>query len=264
MKPKRSFVVFGALSVAFGGACVSSLNIPTPPMQSETQAIAASYETPSGTVDINSVQSVLNLVNATLPNLALDWLPNYAEQILANVNDRIEGSGLPDNPDASVETHHFIVSAVVTATRICPGWDNPPGPVASQNGNTMVTAVVENGRLNAEVWGTATGCKQNLTVLDGALTGNATLDGMVILYLLGPLPTSVNNARFLFTFNGQLAVGNQTASPSIDFRVFDGLLGFRVPVSDGEIVVEVGTGSSVTLRASNGTFRCDLTALTCQ
>ncbi len=261
---KRSLVVLAVLSLIGGGACVSNLNIPTPPMQAETQAIAASYASPTGTVDINNVQSLLSLVNTTLPNLSLDWLPNYAEQILENINDRIEGSGLPDDPNASVETHHFIVSAVVTVTRICPGWDNPPGPVDSQNGNTMVTAIVQDGRLNPEVWGVATGCKQNLMVINGALTGNATLDGMLILYLLGPLPTNVNNARFLFTFNGQLAVGNQTASPSIDFRVFDGLLGFRVPVTDGEIVVELGTGSSVTLRASNGTFLCDLTALTCQ
>jgi hypothetical protein len=264
MKRNRFIVSFGALSLAFGGACVSSLNFPTPPMQSETQAIAASYEMPTGTVDINNVQTLLDLVGATIPNLALDWLPNYAEQILANIDDRIEGSGLPDDPDASMETHHFIISAVVTVTRICPGWDNPPGPPDAQNGNTMVTAVVDSGRLMPEIWGTATGCKQNLTVLDGALTGNATLDGMVILYLLGPLPTSINNARFLFTFNGRLTIGNQTLNPSIDFRVFDGLLGFRVPVSDGEIVVELGTGSTVTLRASNGTFLCDLTARTCQ
>ncbi len=261
---KRALVVLGTLSLVGGGACVSKLDIPTPPMEAETQAIAASYDMPTGTVDINNVQSLLGLVNTTLPNLSLDWLPNYAEQLLENINDRIEGSGLPDNPDAEMETHHFVISAVVTVTRICPGWADPPGPVDAQNGNTMVTAVVQNGRLNPEVWGLATGCKQNLTVLNGALTGNATLDGTIVLYLLGPLPSNVNNARFLFTFNGQLAVGNQTANPSIDFRVFDGLLGFRVPVTDGEIVAELGTGSTVTLRASNGTFLCDLTALTCQ
>ena len=83
----------------------------------------------------------------------------------------------------------------------------------------------------------------------------------MVLYLLGPLPSGASDARFLFTFNGTLTVGNQTPSTSIDFRVFDGLLAFRLPVSDGDIIVELGTGSSVTLRASNGTFLCDLRLL---
>jgi hypothetical protein len=235
-------------------------------MQAETQAIAADYETPSGSLNIALVQGALDAANAKLPNLDLDWLPNFAADLLSSFNHRLEQSGLPDNPDASVETQHFILSAVLDVHRICEGFDNPPGPVDSANGAVDATAVVQGGRLEAEVWGVATGCKTPLAVFGGGqvLSGNATLDGMLILYLLGPLPSSVSNARFLFTFNGQIGIGNQTASSSIDFRVFDGRVDFRVPVTDGNVIVEAGTGSSVTLRASNGTFVCDLTALSCQ
>jgi hypothetical protein len=254
-----------SLTVAALTACVSKLNIPTPPMQAETQAIAADYETPGGSVDITQIQAVLDAVNVKLPNVDLDWLPNLASNLLASFNQRLQQSGLPDNPDASIETHHFILSAVVDVHRICEGFDNPPGPVDSANGAIDATGVVESGRLQPEVWGVATGCKTSLSLFGGpTLSGNATLDGMVIIYLLGPLPSSVSNARFLFTFNGQIGIGNQTANSSLDFRVFDGRLDFRVPVSDGNIVVEAGTGSSVTLRASNGTFVCDLTARSCQ
>jgi hypothetical protein len=255
----------GSLVVAAVTGCVSKLQIPTPPMQAETQAIAAEYEMPTGSVDITRVQVVLDAINAKLPNLDLGWLPNFASDLLSSFNERLQQSGLPDNPDASVETYHFILSAVVDVHRICEGFANPPGPVDPANGAIDATAVVESGRLQPEVWGVPTGCKVNLLVLGGpTLSGNATLDGTLIIYLLGPLPTSVSNARFLFTFDGQIGIGDQTASSSIDFRVFDGRLDFRVPVADGDVVVETGTGSSVTLLASNGTFVCDLTALSCQ
>jgi hypothetical protein len=254
-----------SLAVAALAACVSKLDIPTPPMQAETQAIAADYEMPSGTVDIAQVQSTLDAINLKLPDLNLDWIPNFAADLLSSINHRLDQSGLPDNPDASTETHHFVLSAVVDVHRICEGFDDPPGPVDAANGSIQATAVVDDGRLQPEVWGIATGCKTSLALFGNpTLNGNATLDGTVIIYLLGPLPTSISNARFLFTFNGQIGIGNQTGSSTIDFRVFDGRLDFRIPVSDGNVVVEVGTDSSVTLRAANGTFVCDLSALSCQ
>ena len=257
----------GAVSLALAAvaACVSKLEIPTPPMQAETEALAAVYEMPEGSVDISNVQATLEAVNAELPSLDLDWLPNLATDLLSGLNERLRQSGLPDNPDASSETQHFILSAVVYLHRICEGFANPPGPVDAANGKIDATAVVENGTLDDEVWGTAAGCKTNLSQFEGStVSGDATLDGPLSLLLLGPLPTGLSDARFLFQFYGQLGIPNQTASSPIDFRVFDGRLGFRVPVSDGDIVIEVGTGSSVTLRASNGTFACDRTALSCQ
>lgn len=263
----RRLLRFGVVSIATAAlaACVSKLDIPTPPKQAETQAIVAEYENPTGSVDIARVQSVLDAVNAKLPNLNLDWLPNFASDLLTTLNDRLQQSSLPDSPDASVETHHFILSAVVDLHRICPGFDNPPGPVDPANGRVDSTGVVKDGTLEPEVWGIAAGCKTSLSLYGGAaVSGNATLDGTVILYLLGRLPTSASNARFLFWYDGQLGIANQTGETSIDFRVFDGLVGFRVPVSDGNIVVEMGNGSSVTLLASNGTFVCDLTARSCQ
>jgi hypothetical protein len=234
-------------------------------MQAETQALAAEYDLPTGSVDIAHIQTTLELVNTKVPDLDLDWLPNFASDLLSSLNERLKQSGLPDDPDASTETHHFILSAVVDLHRICEGFDNPPGPVDAANGRIDATGVVEGGKLEPEVWGISTGCKTSLSLFGGpTLSGDATLDGTLILYLLGPLPTSVSDARFLFQFIGQIGVGNQTTSSSIDFRVFDGRVDFMVPVSDGDIVVEAGVASSVTLRASNGTFVCDRTTLSCQ
>src|SRR5262249_9841094 len=162
-------------------------------------AIAADYDMPSGSVDIANVQAVLDAINVKLPNLNLAWLPNLATNLLSSLNERLKQSGLPDDPDASTETHHFILSAVINLHRICEGFDNPPGAVDSANGAIDATGVVENGRLMPEVWGVATGCKTNISLFGGpTLNANATLDGTIVGYLLGPLPTSFSNARFLF------------------------------------------------------------------
>jgi hypothetical protein len=256
----------GALVILLGDAAsCSNLTIPTPPMAAETAALAALYDMPTGSIDIANVQANLSTVNADIPSFQFDWFPDVASSLLTSLSQRIQGNGLPDNPDASVETHHFVLSAVIDLQRICVGWDNPPGPPNSANGNIDATAVIESGRLNPEVWGTATSCKINLSLLQDSLSGNVMFDGSLILYLLGPLPTSAANERFLFQFNGQLQVGSQSVSSSIDFRVFDGTLAFRLPVSDGDVIVEPPTtGSTVTLRASNGVFLCDLTTLSCQ
>ena len=197
-------VGIAALSAWALPACISKLNPPTPPKQAETEALAASYDKPTGMVDLSNIRETLGAVDLVIPSLALDWLPAYASGLLVDLNQRIEGSGLPSNPDASVEFHHFILSAVVELQRICAGWAEPAGPPnAAANGTIDATAIVENGRLDAEVWGTATACKVNLTSLNGALSGDGSLDGALTLLLLGPLPTDDSNARFLLTFTGQ-------------------------------------------------------------
>ena len=234
-------ILVGIVTLSAGAlpACISKLNAPAPPMQAETEALAASYDRPTGTVEVNNIRETLGAVDVVIPSLALDWLPAFASGLLVDLNQRIGGSGLPSNPDASVEFHHFILSAVVDLQRICAGWTDPAGPPnAAANGTIDATAIVENGRLDAEVWGTATACKVSLTSLNGALSGDSTLDGALILLLLGPLPTTVSNARFLFTFTGQIGIANQMVNSSIDFRVFDGRLDLRVPVSNGDIVAE--------------------------
>ena len=129
--PVRRLFRFAIVSLAVAAltTCVSKLDIPTPPMQAETQAIAADYEMPSGSVEHRPWSRWCSArSNAKLPNLELDWLPNLASNLLSSLDERLQQSGLPDNPDASIETHHFILSAVVDVHRICDGFDNPPGP----------------------------------------------------------------------------------------------------------------------------------------
>ena len=81
---------------------------------------------PTGSVDIAQVQGMLDAINAKLPNLELDWLPNFASDLLSGLDERLKQSGLPDDPDGSIETHHFILSASSTCTGSA-RVRNPPG-----------------------------------------------------------------------------------------------------------------------------------------
>ena len=65
------------------------------------------------------------------------------------------------------------------------------------NGSVEVTAIADTGKLNPEIWGTATSCLARFppagstgTVASATSTVvNATLNGTLIFYSLGPLPS---------------------------------------------------------------------------
>ena len=161
---------------------------------------------------------------------------------------------------------------MVTITRICAGWSDPPGPPdQAANGSIVVTAIADTGKLNPEIWGTATACLARFppagstgTVASATSTVvNATLDGTLIIYSLGPLPKDTSEAELLVSFSGSIGVGDKVGSASFDFQISNGQVKFRVPVSSGgDAIVTVGT--TLGIEGANAGFSCDLTTLTCQ
>ena len=78
--------------------------------------------------------------------------------------------------------------------RICNGWQNPAGPPdENANGALEAVAIIQDGKLSPHLWATATNCQASVgpdgSVIGSALSVNASLDGTLIFYLLGPLPT---------------------------------------------------------------------------
>ncbi len=161
---------------------------------------------------------------------------------------------------------------MVTITRICAGWSDPPGPPdQAANGSIVVTAIADTGKLNPEIWGTATSCLARFPPAGstGAVASatstvvKATLDGTLILYSLGPLPKNTSDAQLLVVFSGSIGVGDKVGSASFDFQISQGQVKFRVPVaSGGDAIVTVGT--TLGIEGANAGFSCDLTTLTCQ
>jgi len=232
--------------------------------------LAAIYDNPTGTIDVTNIQAALTAIDARLTELHLDWLPDLVAEGLMRLGRRIADTGLSEEGDAGAPSKRTVIDAVVDMTRICRGWsDTPATPDAAANGTFLLTAVVDDGKLRQDVWGSASACRTRLepetssSVVNANLAANLSIDGPLNVRLYGPLPLSVGAAQFLLLFSGRLGTDDRTSETSFDFRVLDGHFDFRFAVSDGDIIVEVGA-TSISLRAANGTFTCDLASRSCQ
>jgi hypothetical protein len=254
------------------GCGPDTVTLPTPPMQAETAALVMTYQMPTGNLDTSNIDQVRSDAQARLAELHLDWLPDLLSDELIGLRTRLEGAGLPADPASMPDQHKAQLTAVVTVTRICAGWSDPPGPPdANANGSIVVTAIADTGKLNPEIWGTATSCLARFPPADstGAAASasstvvNATVDGTLILYSLGPLPQDKSDAQLLVIFDGTIGVGDKVGSASFDFEISKSQVKFRVPVaSGGDAIVTVGT--TLGIEGANAGFSCDLTTLTCQ
>jgi hypothetical protein len=244
-------------------------------MEAETAALVMTYQMPTATLDTTKIDQVASDAQARLDELNLDWLPDLLSDALTRLRSRLDAAGLSDDPASMPDTRKGQLTAVATVTRICAGWSDPPGPPdAAANGSIEVTAIVDTGRINPEVWGEATSCLARFpaagstgttgTVVTAHSTVvNATLNGTLILYLLGPLPVDPSDAQILVVFNGSIGVGDHVGSASFDFEISKSQVKFRVPVaSGGDAIVTVGT--TLGIQGANAGFSCDLTTLTCQ
>lgn len=254
------------------GCGPGTVTLPTPPMQAETAALVMTYEMPTGTLDTSHIDQVRSDAQTRLDELHLDWLPDLLSNALTGLRARLDDAGLPDDPAAAPNPAKDQLTAVATVTRVCAGWSDPAGPPdAGANGSVEVTGIVDTGKLNPEVWGTATSCltrfppagSTNTVASATSTVVNATLNGTLIFYLLGPLPADPTDAQMLVSFSGSIEVGSQVGSASFDFEVSRSQVKFRVPVaSGGDAIVTVGT--TLGIQGANAGFSCDLTTLSCQ
>jgi hypothetical protein len=256
------------------GCGPETVTLPTPPMEAETAALVMTYQMPTGNLDTSNIDQVRADAQTRLDELHLDWLPDLLSEALTQLQSRLAAAGLPDDPESMPDPRKGQLTAVVTETRICAGWSDPPGPPdASANGSIEVTAIADTGKLNPEIWGTATNCLARFPPADTTGTAasatsastvvKATLNGTLILYSLGPLPRSTSDAQLLVTFDGSIGVGDKVGSASFDFEISKSQVKFRLPVaSGGDAIVTVGT--TLGIEGANAGFSCDLTTLTCQ
>jgi hypothetical protein len=256
-----------ALAVGCGP---ETITLPAPPMAAETQQLVALYGMPTATLDTSNIDQVRADAQARLAELNLDWLPGVVSDLLTRLRARLDAGSLPTDPAAEPKPRRAQITAVAELHRICVGWDNPMGaPDEATNGALDLTAIVDTGKINPEVWATASGCRVRFPPADdsGAIVVmptavKATLDGTLIVYLLAPLPSDTADAEFLLSFSGAIAIGDQTRTASFDFEVVDRSIRFRVPAGGGDAIVTVGT--TLGIQGANAGFSCDLTTLTCQ
>ena len=276
MKSRRLDLVSCGAAIALGAVALGcgpgTVTLPTPPMEAETAALVMTYQMPTGNLDTSNIDQVQSDAQTRLAELNLDWLPDLLSDALSRLRSRLDASGLPDDPASTPDPRRGQLTAVVNVTRICAGWSDPSGPPdQAANGSVEVTAIADTGKLNPEIWGTATSCLARFPPAGstGAVASatstvvNATLSGTLILYSLGPLPSDPSDAQLLVVFSGSLGVADQVGSASFDFQISKSQVKFRVPVaSGGDAIVTVGT--TLGIQGANADFSCDLTTLTCQ
>jgi hypothetical protein len=259
------------LGWAFGAtlaACSDGVELPAPPAPEATDAILAEYESPSGTVDDAALNDTLEGVRLRLDELDIAYLPKLIVELLTALGRRADSSSLPNDPNEPPDPDRPIISAVVELERVCHGWTDPVGPpAAEENGSADITATFRKSKLDARLWGTATRCRERLTLDDAGVALppiHLFLDGTLIIHLYGPLPRYSEQAAFWVGFSG--AVGRESNvhdDVSFDFRVIERRLEFRHPVADGDIIIGVGL-TSVEMRSADASFQCDLATETCQ
>ena len=268
---KRAAPTLAAAAAAFLASCgPETITLPDPPMAAETQQLVALYDMPTAVLDTSNIDQVRADAQARLEELNLDWLPGVVSDLLARLQARLDAGSLPTDPAAEPKARRAQVTAVAEVHRVCVGWDDPASaPDEATNGALDLTAIVDTGKINPEAWVTASACRVRFPPAadSGAIVVmpsvvKATLDGMLIIYLLAPLPSDPADASFLLTFTGSISTGDQTKSTSFDFEVVDKSVRFRVPAGGGDAIVTVGT--TLGIQGANAGFSCDLRALTCQ
>ncbi len=234
MKPRRRGLIVRGGALALGalalGCGPDTVTLPTPPMEAQTAALVMTYQMPTGNLDTNNIDQVRSDAQARLDQLHLDWLPDLLSGALAQLRTRLDAAGLPDDPTSTPDTRKGQLTVVANVTRICAGWSDPPGPPdQAANGSIAVTAIADTGKLNPEIWGTATSCLARFPPAGstGAVASatssvvDATLDGTLILYSLGPLPKNPSDAQLLVVFDGLIGVGDHVGSASFDFEILE-------------------------------------------
>jgi hypothetical protein len=249
-------------------ACSGGVELPEAPASEATDAILAEYESPSGTVDDSELNETLERVRLRLDELDIAYLPKLIVELLTALGRRVDSSSLPSDPNEPADSDRPIITAVVELERVCHGWTDPAGPpAAEENGSADITAIFKRSKLDARLWGTATACRERLTLDDAGVTLPSIhlfLDGTLIVHLYGPLPRSSEEAAFWVGFSGALGrESNVRDGVMLDFRVIERRLEFRHPVDDGNIIIGVGL-TSVEIRSADASFLCELGTEACQ
>ena len=193
--------------------------LPTPPMQTEMDALVAAYESPTGTFDTAKAEDTVMRAQARLEELQLDWLPDLMSKCSARVDSRLDQSGLSDDPATLTDTDRIARSSTLTR----------PYTASARDGTTPQDTRRGEQRLDRHHGNRRRRVPQSRRLGHGdqlprahAPIGNVGIDGFlegtVILHLEGALSQDVSQARFLFYLTGSMGVASKMASGSFDFR----------------------------------------------
>ncbi len=247
--------------VLLGCGSKRKLEKPTPP---DMQPLVDAYKTPTGSIDqktFDAVKQELLDRQSLLDQAQVDQLfSDAADVALAGNVD----AGAADAGHA-VDVPKFEGDGYVTVTRICGGWGNAKPDKA--NGTMKFTMTFTGKGPDPVVWGSFSDCTYsyggaNIRVGagDGGQTGQVSAD-----FGQGLSFSGYDGSPVLFNVNVLAEIDGQPNTIDFDFRITPATrhVELRVPVPDGDVIVELSTAGFAGIRAKNGTFSCDSASKTC-
>jgi hypothetical protein len=259
---KRKLLV-AAAALGLGACDEDEITLPAPPDVSGTRAV---YDNPTGTLAPDRLPCAAAAAVAAIDDSQLDGLGQLLDEGLADLRRRLADSGLPTDDREQRDDEERRLRGSIVLTHICRGWDPTATlPDQGKNGALTLTAVVDDGKLQSVVWGTASSCLAREQVLDQtalATTINLFFDGQLIVGLDRGLPDADDDdgdgqstTGFLVIVSGTVGTEQRRASVDADFRVRFPVLEVRVPGDGGDViaVVDPTAPQLVSVRTRDGT-----------
>ncbi len=241
---------------------------PQPP---DMSALVADYTTATGVLDSTSAALVVDAyadraarVDALgIQDLVLPALQTALEAEEPQSGTKQLGGALGQRRQAL----SLDADGTLRVTRICNGWEPEPVADKGKNGSLVLVANFSEDGLDPVVWGDANAC---LYLVGGAarvvLDRGVERRGSVRVHLgKSTAPADVGKAPLLFDIALTASVDDAAVDASLDFRVDpdQGSVETRVATPDGHVLAQAGVSNGLTVRASNGTFECDLPQAKC-
>ena len=234
----------------------------------DMQALIAAYATPTAALSQPVLDEIIALVPGRLEaydTVAIEALITAATRALMQV--QVPGAA----GTSGMATLEVRGDGYVVATRICDGWGAVPAPDPS-HGFAQLTLGFSQGKVDPVIWGTLRSCQYLIGMRRVLLNGVETDRKRGDLRMF--VGAGLSLAQFA-NFRGQVLV-DAAASLSVDGRELIGRIDFRVdlttravelriPVLSGHVIAGIGAerGAAIQLRASNGSFSCDLSDKRC-
>jgi mRNA-degrading endonuclease toxin of MazEF toxin-antitoxin module len=249
----------GLLLLAALGCGPSGVDIPDAPAGSLPPVDL--YDNPTGTVPLDQLAALSAEVEERMDRVDDSRLDRLLRSLLEALRQRLDAGGFPTDP--ADEGLKADVDGFVRVDRICRGWGDAVAP-DPQDGTLDVTAVVRDGKLERDLWATASACRARVDLVGDRVSAAAHgfVDGTLGITLLGPLPTSVRGASFAVHLTGTLGTEQRRAPITLDFRLIEQRIEVLRTVEDGVVVGSVGV-DGIALRGRNGSYGCSVSMSTC-
>lgn len=252
----RRVASYAALcALASAGCKQDDLTLPQPP---DVSGVLASYEMPDSSIGVGEAPEVAASTEDFLQLLDQLGLDAYVTEVLDALNKYVDDNDIPVEPrDPDV-----LIDAALVITRTCAGWGLPRPPIDPEaNGQIRLNVNVEGSVLSRTLWGTATRCKQTITLSDADL--DVSIDGALTIYMIDPPGTALASQSWLVIIDGTVTAGARSFTGTFDARVSPGLIEVRIPIGDKHLIAAIDAEGRVILRDASGVFTCDVAATTC-